>query len=95
MSRSLDLIAADLVAALGALVRRPAVDRALAEGAAAVAEAVVAAGASSATIVHRGPGDYEVVAAGPGLLAREFGTLGAPPRRVIAPAIDRLAGRRP
>jgi hypothetical protein len=84
--KTLELTGRDLVRALApAIVARPAVDaavRARAEEAAArIAEAGVAV-----RVVRRGHADYAVEASGPGLFARELGSLDAPAGPVVAAA---------
>lgn len=91
---ALDLTQRGLIRALAAaVVRRPAVDaavRARAEEAAArIAEAGVAV-----RVVRRGHADYAVEASGPGLFAREFGSLDAPAGPVVAAAEEGKAEAR-
>ena len=83
---------ADLVRALRGLSRRPAVRVALRERAEAVAAAIAEAGGEgvTATVVERSAGEAIVTASGPGLFAREFGSLDAPAEPVVAPAVERV-----
>jgi hypothetical protein len=88
--------AEDLVRALRGLTRRPAVGAALRERAEALAAAIAEAGGEgvSATVAERGPGEMIVTASGPGLFAREFGSLAAPAEPVVAPAVEEMRGSR-
>ena len=101
MSPALSLTRDDLVRALSGLGDRrvmapgPAIDRAVAERAAALAreiEEIAGADGVTARVVRRGAATYEIVVSGPGLFAREFGSLTRAAEPVIAAAIDR-AGR--
>ncbi len=88
---AIDLTRGDLIRALGALVSaRPAVDAAVRARAEAIAARVDEAGVA-ARVVRRGHADYAVEANGPGLFARELGSLDAPAEPVIGPAADRWA----
>ena len=89
----LDLTGADLIRALGDIARRPAVDAAVRDRAEQLAADVARAtgGPVTARVLRRGDGNYVVDVSGPGLFAREFGSLAAPPDPVVGPAVARLA----
>jgi len=66
MTPALKLVGADLVRVLGRIRERPAVDRAVADRAQAVAREVQAAEeGSTARVVRRGPSDYAVTVTRP------------------------------
>lgn len=85
MSDALRLTGGDLVQALaGAL---PAIDAAARRQAEAVAEVLREEAGVAARVTRRGDGDYVVSLEGPGLFAREFGSLDEAGEAAIAPAI--------
>ena len=89
MKSSLALTGADLARAIGKVAGLPSVDAAL--RARADALAAEAAGEGIVTrVLRQGEGDYVVSVEGPGLFAREFGSLDRPAEPVIADAIARL-----
>lgn len=82
--RTLELTGRDLVRALTtAIVARPAVDAAVRSRAERTAARAAEAGVE-ARVVRRGHADYTVEASGPGLFAREFGSLDAPAEPLVA-----------
>lgn len=83
---------ADLVRALRGLSRQPAVRAAVRERAETLAVAIEEIGGEgvAVTVAERSAGDVIVTASGPGLFAREFGSLAAPAEPVVAPAVERM-----
>jgi hypothetical protein len=89
---AIDITRGDLIRALGAMVAaRPAVDAAVRVRAEAIAASVTEAGVA-ARVTRRGHADYAVEASGAGLLAREFGSIGAPPDPVVGRATEANRG---
>ena len=76
MSDALRLTGDDLVRALGGMT--PAVDRAARRQAEEVARVVHEEAGVVTRVTRRGSGDYVVSVEGPGLFAREFGSVDGP-----------------
>jgi hypothetical protein len=91
-----ELTGTDLIAAIGAVTGRPAVDKAVHARAEQLAAAIAArAGEGSgiaATVRHVGLADYAVEVSGPGLRAREFGSLEGAAEPIVGPAVDAAKG---
>jgi len=93
VTTALSLTQADLVRALAALRDRPAVDRAVAERAEALARAVADAVGDegvSVEVVRRGAAEYAVVLSGPEVVARAFGSSDGGGAPTIGTAIARI-----
>jgi len=88
MNDALKLTGGDLARALSAV--SPAVDRAARRHAEDVARLVHEEAGVVTRILRRGSGDYIVSVEGPGLAAREFGSLDAPGDGRIANALARI-----
>jgi hypothetical protein len=85
---AIDLTRAGLIRGLeAAIAARPAVDRATAAAANAIAGRIADA-ELDARVERRGQADYAVEARGPELYAREFGSRDAAADPVIAPMLE-------
>ncbi|MCB1487038.1 MAG: hypothetical protein KDJ88_06210 [Bauldia sp.] len=84
--RALDLTRRDLIRAL-----QPAIDGAVARRAEDLARRVVASGGVDADVSAPRDGACAITVSGPGLFAREFGSIDRAAEPVIAPAV--AAGR--
>ncbi len=88
MSDALRLTGSDLVRALSGM--SPTIDQAARRQAEEVARVMREEAGVAARVTRRGSGDYVVSVEGPGLFAREFGSVDKPADPVVARAIAGL-----